>query len=81
VLGDQPEGERQQAIPRQDGDRLAVDLVVGGMPAAEVVVVHGRQVVVDERVGVDALQRAGGRQHVRQATAHGLRARDHQDGA
>ena len=34
-----------------------------GRPAAQVVVVHRRQVVVDQRVGVDQLDRRGQRQH------------------
>ena len=35
------------------------DLVVGGLAAPEIVVVHGGQVVVDEGIGVDHLERAG----------------------
>ena len=55
---------RQQRVARQHGDAFAEDLVVGRLAAAEIVVVHRRQIVVDERVGVDALDGAGQRQGV-----------------
>ena len=48
-------GERQQRIPRQDGSRLAELDVARRHPAAQVIIVHGRQVVMDQRVGVDHL--------------------------
>ena len=48
------------AVAGQDGHGLAEHLVAGGAAAAVVVVVHRGQVVVDQRVGVDQLERAGG---------------------
>ena len=65
LFGDEPEGQRQERVPGQDGDGFAEHLVVGGNAAAEVVVVHRGQVVVDQRVGVDHLHRAGGGHHLR----------------
>jgi hypothetical protein len=56
---EEAEGERQQRVAGEDRERLAVDLVAGRPAAAQVVVVHRGQVVVDEAVGVDALD--GGR--------------------
>ena len=53
------EGLRLQRIPRQHGRALAKHLVVGGLAAAQVVVVHARQVVVYQRIGVQHLHRAG----------------------
>ena len=41
---------------------FSVDLVRSGPAAAQIVVVHARQVVVNERVGVDALDGARERQ-------------------
>ncbi len=54
---------RLQRVAGQHGGGLVVRLVHGRPAAAQVVVVHARQVVVDQAVGVDALQRAGGAQH------------------
>ena len=51
--GDGVEGEGLEGVAGEDGDGLAEDLVAGGLTAAEVVVVEGREVVVDERVGVE----------------------------
>ena len=56
------EGQRQQGVAGQDRRRLAEHLVAGRPAAAQVVVVHRRQVVVDQRVGVDHLDGTGGRQ-------------------
>ena len=63
---------RQQGVARQHGDAFAEDLVVGGLAAAEIVVVHRGQIVVDERIGVDALDGAGQRQGVVFRAAAGL---------
>jgi hypothetical protein len=46
-----------QGVPRQDRGGLVEGLVAGGPAAPQVVVVHGRQVVVDQRIGVDQLHR------------------------
>ena len=78
AVGEQAEGVREQAVTGQDGHGLAEHLVAGGAAAAIVVVVHRGQVVVDERIGVDHLQRAGRRQHRLHPAAHRLRPRDHQ---
>ena len=59
---EQREGLGQQAVADQDGHAVAEDDVRGRPAAPHRVVVHGRQVVVDERVGVDQLDGAGGRQ-------------------
>ena len=75
-LRDGLEGERLQSVAREDGDGFAERDVAGGMAAAQVIVVERGQVVVDERVGVEHLQRgaevgdAGG-----QLTASGHHAR------
>ena len=47
------EGKGLEGIAGEDGDRVAEDLVAGGLTAAEIVVVEGREVVMDERVGVE----------------------------
>ena len=81
VDGDEAEGLRQERVPGKDGHRLAEDLVVREAPAAVVVVVHGGEVVVDQRVGVDQLEAAGGGHDIGHLAAHRLGAGDHQDRA
>ena len=66
------EGERLQPVAHQHRRRLAVDLVDGRPAAPQVVVVHARQVVVDQRVGVDQLQ--GDREADRQRAVGGVAA-------
>ena len=56
---DQVEGHREQRVARQDRHRFAIDFVVRRFSPAEVVVVHRRQVVVNQRVGMNEFQRAG----------------------
>ncbi len=53
------EGLGEQRVAREHRDALAEDHVVRRLAATEIVVVHRRQVVVDERIGVDALDGAG----------------------
>ena len=72
---------RQQRVARQHGDAFAEDLVVGRLAAAEIVVVHRRQIVVDERIGVDAFDGAGERQGVGFASAAGGRGGKAERGA
>jgi len=59
AVGENLEGRRLQRIAGQHRRRLVIGLVHGGPAAAQVVVVHARQIVVNQAVGVDALQRAG----------------------
>mmetsp|Transcript_31563 Transcript_31563/g.77813 ORF Transcript_31563/g.77813 Transcript_31563/m.77813 type:complete len:325 (+) Transcript_31563:442-1416(+) len=51
------EGLREQRVAGEDGDIVAVQLVVRRLAAPEVVVVHRRQVVVDQAHRVDHLER------------------------
>ena len=66
-LGQEVEGARQQRVAGQDRDRLAEHHVRGRLAAAQVVVVHRGQVVVDQAVGVDHLDRAGERHQLARA--------------
>ncbi len=52
------ERQRQQAVAGQNRHRLAEHFVVGGLAAPQVVVVERRQVVVNQRIGVDEFERA-----------------------
>ena len=49
-----------------------------GLPAAQIVVVHRRQVVVDQRIGVDHLHRAGRRHRRLGGAPTGLGRHQHQ---
>ena len=51
------EGERLERISGEDGSRLVKGLVTGRPSAAQVIVVHRRQVVMDQGVGVQRLDR------------------------
>eukprot|EP00964_Phaeocystis_antarctica_P079338 scaffold49426_cov73-Phaeocystis_antarctica.AAC.5 len=64
-------GSTAHRIAREDGHVLAVQYMVSGLAAAEVVVVHGGQVVVDERHGVDHLEaHSGWARHLHGAAEH-----------
>ena len=56
-------GLREEAVPGEDRDVLAVGDVAGRATAAQVVVVHRGKVVMDQRIGVDQLDRRRRRQH------------------
>ena len=55
---------REETVAGEDRHVLAEGHVTGGLAAPQLVVVHRRQVVVDQRVGVDHLDRGGERQHL-----------------
>src|SRR5690606_8130522 len=61
-VGQDGEGQGQQGVARQDGGGLIVGHVHRRLAAPHVVVVHGRQVVVDQRVRVHQFHGAGRRQ-------------------
>ena len=53
------EGEGQQGVPGQNRHRFAEHFVARGPAAPEIVVVQRGQIVVDQRISVDQLQRGG----------------------
>ncbi len=59
---DHLESQRQQTVTGQDGRRLVKRPVAGRPATPQVVVVHRRQIVVDQRIGVNHLQRTSRRQ-------------------
>ena len=71
----------QQAVARQDRGRL-VELLVAGRPTApEVAVVHRRKIVMNQRIGMDQLDR---RRHLQCAAgghAEQARRRQHEERA
>ena len=73
--------DSQQPVAGEDGHTFAEDFVRSGPAAAEVVVVHAGEVVVDERVSVDALDGARGGRGRGNLTATGFGSRKGQDRA
>jgi hypothetical protein len=71
--------ERKQGIACQDGNGFAEFFVGRRLTAAQVVVIHGRQIVVDERVGVNHLDRHGRRERVGVVAPGGLRSEHDQE--
>src|SRR5690606_24874443 len=61
-VGQHAEGVGQQRIAGQDRGGLVIGLVDGGAAAPQRVVVHGGQVVVDERIAMHHLDGEAGRQ-------------------
>src|SRR5690606_21316364 len=59
--GEGGERQRLQRVAGQDRGRFAVGHVHGRLAAAQGVVVHRRQVVVHQRIGMHQLDRGGGR--------------------
>ena len=58
------EGERQQAVAREDGGRLVEGPVHRRLAAPEIVIVHRRQIVMDQRIAVHAFERRGDPQRI-----------------
>jgi hypothetical protein len=54
------EGPRLQCVAGEAGHRFSENNVAGGPAAAEVIIVHRRQIVVNQRIGVNDLDRSGG---------------------
>ena len=66
------EGNGEQGIARENGDAVAENFVTRRAATAEIVVIHARQIIVNERVGVDAFHGAGVRQRRRRFTSAGF---------
>ncbi len=59
---DQVEGKGEQGVAGEDRGRLVEGLVHGRPPAAQVVIIHGRQVVMHQRIAMQAFERSAGQQ-------------------
>src|SRR5699024_3063320 len=81
--GAECEGFGLQGVSGQDGGRFIKSAVDGGLAASFIVVVHGGQIVVDEAVGVDPFEGAGGGMNALNCcfTADDLRDFDGQNGS
>ncbi len=78
AVGQRLEGQRQQGIARQNRRRLVELLVTRGPAAAQVVVIHRRQIVVDQRIGMDHFDRTRGGHGRFDVASAGLRRQQHE---
>mmetsp|Transcript_38678 Transcript_38678/g.121161 ORF Transcript_38678/g.121161 Transcript_38678/m.121161 type:complete len:397 (+) Transcript_38678:293-1483(+) len=81
LLGGEEERLREHGVTGEDGDILAVHHVVRRLAAAQVVVVHGGQVVVDEAHRVDHLHAHASRQGLLDRGTEEFGGGDHEHGA
>jgi hypothetical protein len=78
IAREQLERQRLQRIPDQQGRRLVERLVAGRPAPTQVVVVHGRQVVVHERVNMDEFYGARCRFNLVLGESHGASRRENE---
>ena len=76
VAADQLKSICQQTITSKNGLSFAKLSVAGRLTSAEVVVVHCRQIVMNQRIGMNALQGAGSRQELERILAMPRRDRE-----
>ncbi len=58
------ESEGQQPVAGEDRGRFVEFLVRGRLSAPQIVVVHGGQIVMDQRIAMDAFERGAGHQRL-----------------
>ncbi len=80
-LGENFKSDGQERVAREDSDAFAKNFVTCGAPAAQVVVVHAGEVVMNEGIGVDAFHGAGGGEGVFGKAAAEFRGREGEGGA
>ena len=75
------EGKGEEAVAGQDGGCFVIGLVGGRPSAPQIVIVHGRQVVMHQRIAVDEFECGAGHQGLRARHAEQARRLDHQERA
>ena len=73
------EGQGEQPVAGEDRGRVVERLVHRRLAAAQIVIVHRRQVVMHQRIAVHAFERGAGHQRVLAIDAEQRRAFDHQE--
>ena len=58
-MGENFEGDRLQRIAGQHRRRLVIGAVHSGPAPAQIIIIHTGQIVMDQRIGVNALERRG----------------------
>jgi hypothetical protein len=79
VAADDVESERQQSVAGQDRGGIVGLLVQRGTAATQIAVVHRRQIVVNQRIAVDAFKRGASQKCGIARHAEYGRAFDHQE--
>ena len=79
VAGDDVEGQRQQSVAGEDRGGVVGLLVQRRPAAAQIAVVHRRQIVMDQRIAVDAFERGARQQRGLARDAEHGRTLDHQE--
>ncbi len=79
LVGKHVEGKRQKRVADEDRGRVVIGAVRRRPAAAEIVVVHRRQVVVHQAVAMDQLDRSRGAQHARPFGSEKARRLDRQE--
>ena len=80
--GKKTEGPCQESITGKYRHSLSKNLVRGGLPPAQIIVIHAGEIIMDQRVGVDEFHGAGTRKDRRGILgAAGLRGGECQDRA
>ena len=62
AIGEDLERQRVQRIAGEDRGAFVEGAVHGRLAAAQIVIVHARQIVVDQRIDMDAFDREAGAQ-------------------
>ena len=75
------EGFGEKCIPSENGDCFAIDAVVGRAAPAKVIIIHTGKVVMNQGVGVNAFDSAGGGKSVRLLTSDSLGSGKAEDGS
>ena len=75
------ESQGQQPVSSEDGRGFVKGFVCCGTAASQVVVVHGRQVVMNERIAMDEFERRSRHQRATSRHAEQIAAGDDQQGA
>jgi hypothetical protein len=60
LAGQQEKGLGEERIAGEDGQSFAVNDMAGGTSAPQVIIIHAGQIVVNEGIGVDEFEGAGG---------------------
>ncbi len=79
--GDGGKSFGEKAIAREYGDRFAEDAVIGGPTAAKIIIVHAGEIVMNQGVGVNALDGASGGEREGFFPSHSPSGGEAEDGA
>jgi len=79
--GDGSKGLGQKPVPRQNGNGFPEDAVIGRASAPEIIIIHAREIVMNEGIGVNAFDSAGGREGEGFGATSGPGCRQAEDGS